>query len=54
MGKVILCRVCAVVLLLGVGSFGVTACNTVEGVGEDVSAAGKGVSRGAKNVKDSM
>lgn len=54
MSKAILCRLCAAVFVLGMGSVSVTACNTVEGVGKDVSAAGKGVSRGAKNTKDKM
>lgn len=54
MSKAILCRLCAVVFVLGMGSVGVTACNTVEGVGKDVSAAGKGVSRGAKNTKEKL
>lgn len=30
----------------------VTACNTVEGAGKDVSSAGKAVSETAKDVKD--
>lgn len=54
MTKAIVCRMCAVVILLGAGSFCVTACNTVEGAGKDVSAAGKGISRGAKKVKDDL
>jgi len=40
-------------LLVGAGTT-LGACNTVEGVGEDVSAAGKGVSRAAKKTKDAM
>ena len=31
-----------------------TACNTVEGAGEDVSAVGQGVSNAADNTKDKM
>lgn len=30
------------------------ACNTVAGIGEDVSAAGHGISRGADQVKRKM
>ena len=31
-----------------------TACNTVEGAGEDVSAVGQGVSNAADDTKDKM
>lgn len=41
-------------LLLGGGSITVAGCNTIAGAGEDVSAAGRGVSRGARNVRDRM
>jgi predicted small secreted protein len=39
-----------ILALLGILSGGMTlsACNTVEGVGEDISALGRGVSRGAE------
>lgn len=42
----------AVMLLGGLGA--VSACNTIGGVGEDVSAAGKGVTRGAETTKQKM
>lgn len=42
-------------LIGGLGAMGtLSACNTVEGVGEDVSAAGRGVSRGARSVKKDL
>jgi predicted small secreted protein len=41
-------------LLMGGGAVSISACNTVEGVGEDVSAAGRGVSRGARDVKKKL
>jgi predicted small secreted protein len=31
-----------------------TACNTIEGIGEDISALGRGVSRGAESTKQKM
>jgi len=31
-----------------------TACNTIAGMGEDVSAAGRGVTRGAETTKQRM
>ena len=30
------------------------ACNTIEGVGEDVQAGGKGIEKGAKSVKKKL
>jgi predicted small secreted protein len=44
MRKLIVLSAAAAALLL-------SACNTVEGVGKDVSAAGKAVSNTAKDVK---
>jgi predicted small secreted protein len=42
-------------LLLGAALVGiVAACNTVAGVGEDVSAAGRGITRGADQTKQKM
>ena len=41
-------------LLFGGGAVTISACNTVEGVGEDVGAAGRGISRGARNVKKKL
>ncbi len=35
-----------------VAGFAVTACNTVEGAGKDVSSAGKAVSSTANDVKN--
>jgi predicted small secreted protein len=34
--------------------FGLTACNTIAGAGEDVSAAGKVVKDTAENVKEDI
>jgi entericidin B len=39
-------------LVLAVSSL--TACNTVAGAGQDVSAAGRAVTKGADKVKDGM
>ena len=35
-------------------SLGLAACNTVAGAGQDVGAAGSGVTNGANAVKNSM
>lgn len=32
----------------------IAACNTIAGVGEDVSAAGRGLTRGAEQTKQKM
>lgn len=40
------------VLLAGVASLAVAACNTVAGAGEDVSAAGSAVTGAANDVKN--
>jgi len=47
-------KILAFGLILGGGTVTLSACNTVEGVGEDVSAVGRGVSRGARDVKKKM
>ena len=47
-------KIAALLLFIVGGAGAVTACNTVEGVGEDVNAAGKGITRGAKNVKKDL
>jgi len=42
-------------LLIGAALVGVvSACNTIAGVGEDVSAAGRGLTRGAESTKQKM
>ncbi len=42
-------------LILGVALLGgLTACNTISGVGEDVSGLGSDISRGAQAVGDNM
>ena len=42
-------------LLLGAALLGtISACNTVAGVGEDISAAGRGITRGAEQTKEKM
>jgi predicted small secreted protein len=42
-------------LLIGAALVGViSACNTVAGFGEDISAAGRGLSRGADQTKQKM
>jgi predicted small secreted protein len=40
-----------VLVLAGVASLAVAACNTVEGAGEDVQAAGKAIENTAEEVK---
>ena len=49
-----LLRVSALAVLLVGGAGTISACNTVEGVGKDVDAAGKGITRGAKKVKNDL
>ena len=45
----------AKLLIVGAALMGaVSACNTVAGVGEDISAAGRGLSRGAEQTKQRM
>ncbi len=42
-------------LLIGAALLGtISACNTIAGVGEDVSAAGRGITRGAESTKQKM
>ena len=42
-------------LLIGAALAGtISACNTIAGVGEDVSAAGRGLTRGAEQTKQKM
>ena len=42
-------------LLIGAALIGVvSACNTVAGIGEDISAAGRGMTRGAEQTKQKM
>lgn len=42
-------------LLIGAALAGsLAACNTIAGIGEDVSAAGRGVTRGAETTKQKM
>ncbi len=42
-------------LLIGAALLGtISACNTFQGIGEDISAAGRGLSRGAEQTKQKM
>jgi predicted small secreted protein len=42
-------------LLIGAFLLGtIAACNTFQGIGEDISAAGRGLSRGAEQTKQKM
>ena len=43
-----------VTLVLGLAFFGVAACNTIDGVGEDVSATGSAISDTATDVKQEL
>jgi predicted small secreted protein len=47
-------KLLAIVFLLGAGTVVLNACNTVAGVGEDVQAVGKGVTKGAEKTKSKM
>ena len=42
------------VLLLVAMSLALSSCNTAQGVGEDVSATGHAVTRGAQDVKSGL
>ena len=39
---------------IGVMGANLSACNTIAGVGEDVSAAGKGITKGAEKTKKKL
>lgn len=42
-------------ILIGAALLGtISACNTFQGIGEDISAAGRGLSRGAEQTKQKM
>lgn len=41
-------------VLLAAAAASLSACNTMAGAGQDVSAAGKAVTKGADTVKDKM
>jgi len=43
-----------VLTMLACATLSLAACNTVAGAGEDVSAAGRAVTKGADKVKDKM
>ncbi|HVO17162.1 MAG TPA: entericidin A/B family lipoprotein [Alphaproteobacteria bacterium] len=47
-------RVALVTFALAGFGAGLVACNTMEGVGKDVSAGGRAVSGAAKDVKEKM
>jgi entericidin B len=40
------------VALVGLGALALTACNTTQGVGEDIEAAGDAISDTARDAKD--
>lgn len=42
----------ALIAIAAIASLGISACNTVEGAGKDVSSAGKAVSKTANDVKN--
>lgn len=41
-------------LILTIGAFVLTGCNTVEGVGRDVKGAGQAIEKGAKKTKKAI
>lgn len=45
-------RIAALMLVAMLGSMSLTACNTISGMGKDVSAAGDKVSSKAQDCKD--
>ncbi len=47
-------KISALLLVFMGSASAITACNTVEGAGQDVNAAGKGITRGAKEVKKDL
>ncbi len=47
MKRGLIIRLLAALALLG-SVFAVQSCNTIEGIGEDISAVGRGMSRGAE------
>lgn len=47
-------KLLAIAFLFGAGTVVLSACNTVAGVGEDVQAVGKGVTKGADRTKSKM
>ena len=49
----IISKLALAALLLG-GAGTISACNTIGGMGEDVSAVGNGVTRGADNTQKRM
>ena len=49
----IIAKLALATLLLG-GAGTITACNTIGGMGEDVSAVGKGVTTGADTTQKKM
>ena len=46
-------KVAVVIAVVGVAGAALTACNTIEGLGKDLSAVGKGISKGATDTKGS-
>ncbi len=54
MSKPITARALLLILALAVLAPMLSACNTTAGVGEDVSATGRAVSRGANSVRQGL
>ncbi len=54
MTKTIAVRALILTLLLGAVAPMLTACNTTAGAGQDVSATGRAVTRGAEDVKRTL
>lgn len=42
------------ILLLALAGFGATACNTTEGLGKDVEAAGEAIEDAAEEAEDEL
>lgn len=42
------------IMLVTLSGFGLTACNTVKGAGQDIKSAGESISKSADKVKKKM
>jgi predicted small secreted protein len=49
-----LCRIVLALSVLFAGTMALTACNTTAGAGEDISATGHAVTKGAQDVKQKL
>jgi len=52
--KTLLIKLLIGATLAGAATVALSACNTMAGIGEDISAAGRGMTRGAEKTKEKM